>query len=357
HIDLATGGWLMSSIAVAGVVLGLPAALVLARLGPKGAGLAALGATLLGSLIGGLAGSPAALLAGRAVEGIGLGLISVVAPAVISQWFPPAERGLPMGLWASWVPVGNFLIFNLAGPLAGAFGWQGLWWFGAAAAAAAGVLYAVVVGAPAPAGPAPQAGAEGFGRWLWHPASWLVALSFATFTFAFTGYGTWSPTYLMDRLGQTAEAANFNSSLTSLTVIPTTLAAGWALDRVRSRTLVLAIALALSAVLLLWGFRLETFGNAALFFLGIGLVAGFIPTAAFTLAPETMPRPALAGLALGILSIGQNLGSMLGAPALALVIGDGHWEAGTPLIVAALGLGLAATLLLQARLAAGRPRA
>jgi MFS family permease len=120
-LDLALGGWLMSSFAVAGVVLGIPAALLLGRLGAKGAGLLALGSTLLGSVIGALAAGPGLLLLSRAVEGIGMGLIAVVAPAVISLWFPPEARGTPMGVWASWVPVGGFLIYNLAGPLLKAF--------------------------------------------------------------------------------------------------------------------------------------------------------------------------------------------------------------------------------------------
>lgn len=350
QVDMATGGWLMSSFAVAGLVLGLPAALVLDRLGPKGAGLLALGATLLGAVIGALAVNAPMLLVGRAVEGIGLGLISVVAPAVISLWFPPAERGLPMGIWASWVPVGSFLIFNLAGPLRGAFGWQGLWWFGALAAAAAFAVYARVVSAP----PGARPPAVAFGRSLLNPASWTLALMFATFTFAFTGYGTWAPTYLNAALGLDPATANFGASLSSLAVIPATMAAGWVLDRTRRRKWVAAAALVACGGLLLWSFRLPAASIVAPYFLLLGAIAGFIPTTAFTLAPETMPRPELAGLALGILSIGQNLGAVLGAPAIALLVADGRWEAGILPVVGALVLGLGATLFLNTPPAPGR---
>lgn len=62
NVDLTTGGWLMSSFAVAGVILGIPAAIVLRKFGPKGSGLAALGCTVLGSVIGALANGPAILL-------------------------------------------------------------------------------------------------------------------------------------------------------------------------------------------------------------------------------------------------------------------------------------------------------
>src|SRR5512147_1768963 len=81
HIDAVTGGWLMSAFAVAGIVLGIPSALVLGKLGPKLSGMIALSCTLLGSIIGAVANSAPLLLAGRAIEGVGLGLIAVVAPA------------------------------------------------------------------------------------------------------------------------------------------------------------------------------------------------------------------------------------------------------------------------------------
>jgi len=148
HMDMATGGWLMSAFAVAGIVLGIPAAFVLAKLGPKVSGLIAIGCTLLGSIVGALASGAAMLLGGRVIEGIGLGLITVIAPAVISMWFPPQKRGTPMGIWASWIPVGSFIMYNLAGPLLGSFGWQGIWWFGALFALMAFVIYAVTVSAP-----------------------------------------------------------------------------------------------------------------------------------------------------------------------------------------------------------------
>jgi MFS family permease len=318
--------------------------------------LLALGSTVLGAVVGALAPNATVLLAGRVVEGIGLGVISVVAPAIISRWFPPAERGLPMGIWASWVPVGNFIIFNLAGTLLNFLGWQGLWWFGALFAVAAFVVYAGLVSDhPADRGGREAQAEAALGQWLLNPASWVLALLFATFTFAFTGYGTWAPSYLGAALGLDPEAANFDASLSSLAVIPSTMVAGWVLDRTRNRKAVLAAAFLGSGLLLSWSFRLGSAGLVAPYFIVLGAVAGFIPTTAFTLAPETMPRPELAGLALGILSVGQNLGAFLGAPAVAAVIRNGNWAAGVIPLVAAIALGLGATWLLNVQPAPGRP--
>ena len=212
HIDAATGGWLMSAFAVAGIVLGIPAALMLGKFGPKLSGTLALGCTLLGSIVGALANNAGLLLFGRAIEGVGLGLIAVVAPAVISMWFAPHERGTPMGIWASWVPVGSFIMYNLAGPLLGSFGWQGSWWFGAAFALVALIIYAVTVSAPAStsvsnAHPAPVNAS--FGKLLFNPASWILALMFGAFNFAFIAYATWAPTYFNQGLGVRSEHGEF----------------------------------------------------------------------------------------------------------------------------------------------------
>jgi MFS family permease len=357
-LDMAAGAWLMSSLAVAGVVLAIPAAWLLRRVGPRAAGLFALGCTALGSVAGALARDAADLFIGRAVEGVGLAIISVIAPAVISLWFAPEQRGRPMGVWASWVPLGSFLMLNAAGPLLEVFGWRGVWWFGALAAAAAFILYAAVVGAPAPAARAANAAPASTGltaRLLLRAPSWVLALVFATFTFAFLSYSTWAPSYLSQALAMPPREASFAVSLSMLSIIPSTVLAGWVMDRLGSRHLVLSAALLAAAVLMLWSFRLSSPGIVAPYMLALGFVAGFIPAALFTLAPESMPRPELAGWALGILSVGQNAGMLLGPPVVAAAIANGSWAAGVVPLVAAITTGLAASVYVYRRRAERQP--
>ncbi|MFN8597535.1 MAG: MFS transporter [Anaerolineae bacterium] len=349
HIDAATGGWLMSAFAVAGIVLGIPAALVLGKLGPKVAGLIALGCTLLGSIIGAVANDATALLFGRVVEGVGLGLIAVVAPAVISMWFAPHERGTPMGIWASWVPVGSFVMYNLAGPLLNAFGWQSIWWFGAVFALVALVIYAVVVRAPTreSADDRPNESSRSFSKWLLNPASWLLALVFGAFNFAFMGSATWGPTYYNQGLGVSLSTASFYASLGSLAVIPATIIAGRVLDRVKNRHMIMTIALAISGVLLFWCFRLGSADVIVPYTLILSFVAGFVPTATFTLAPETMADPRFAGLALGIVSVGQNVGMFFGPPIVGALIATGDWTLGIGPLVIGAAIGTVASIGLQ----------
>jgi len=335
------------------VILGIPAAIVLARIGPKRSGLIALGCTMAGSAIGGLADAPATLLLGRVVEGVGLSLIAVIAPAIISMWFPPAERGTPMGVWASWIPVGSFLMFNLARPLLGSFGWQGSWWFGALFASVAFVIYAAVVRlpetTPAQSESPPPGASIGMGKMLLNPASWILALVFGAFNFSFLAFSTWMPSYLSQSLGMDPGTANSTARLAVLAVIPSTLIAGRVLDRVKNRSRVLSVGLFVAGVFLIWSFQLSSPGVAVPYLLALGLVIGFIPTAAFTLAPESVPHPQFAGLALGIVSVGQNLGMFVGPPVVGAAIGDGNWGAGIFPMILSLAVGAAASLALKPR--------
>ena len=83
-INLAQAGALMSLIAVTGLVLALPPRISRQRWGPKITVGVALGCMAVGSVLGALSASIGVLLASRVIEGIGVGLIGVAAPATIA---------------------------------------------------------------------------------------------------------------------------------------------------------------------------------------------------------------------------------------------------------------------------------
>jgi MFS family permease len=351
-VDMVTGGWFMGVSSLAGVLLAIPAAFIVTRLGLRATGVIALSCTVAGSVIGALSTSGEILLLGRAVEGISIGLIAVVAPTAISLWFVPRERGLPMGLWATWVPVGNVLIFNLAYPLLNAFGWQAVWWFGAAFALAALALFALVVADPrrpgtdlktAPArarGRAGQSSLGEFARTLLNLPGWLLGLAFGAFGFAIIGYNTWAPAYLAAELSFTPAAASFYASLLFFAAIPGCLVAGWAVDHTAHRHRLLAGTFAVTGILMFWSFSLGTFWAVVPYMLVLGFISNWVPTVVFTLAPEKMPSAEYASLGLA-LSIGLgNLGGLAGPPGLAGALERGDWVAGSLLLVTAMMAGL-----------------
>jgi MFS family permease len=352
NVDMVTGGWFMGVASLASVALAIPTAFILTRLGLRLTGTIALGCTVAGAVLGALAHNAEMMLAGRIVEGFSIGLIAVVAPTAISMWFEPRERGMPLGLWATWVPVGNVIMFNVAHPLLNAFGWQAVWWFGALLAAVALGVFAVVVTEPQQVdGQADAAGRNGtrsslraFMRTLLSLPAWLLGLSFGLFGFAVIGYNTWAPAYLNEALSIAPATASFYASLMFLAAIPGNLAAGWAVDRTSRRHALLTAAFAVTGLMLAWSFGLGAVWMVAPYMLTMGFFSNWIPTVTFTLAPEKIPSVEFAGLGLAIaISLG-NVGSLVGPPVLAAAVEGGEWTAGSTLVVLAMAAGGLATL-------------
>jgi MFS family permease len=194
QINLTQAGLLMSSIAVVGLVLALPAGLILQRFGPRVTVLAAMGSLAAGASLGGLSTSFSTLLVSRVLEGVGFGLIGVAAPATIAMWFPPSKQGGPMGIWATWVPLGSIFMYNLAPQMADRYGWQSVWWIGLIFALVMVVLSALLLRRPpaGPAGPLPNTSHQSMRKVLANRDIWLLASSFACFNLALVNIATYT---------------------------------------------------------------------------------------------------------------------------------------------------------------------
>jgi EmrB/QacA subfamily drug resistance transporter len=70
-----------------------------------------------------LAGSPKVLIAARAAMGIGAALIMPATLSIITNIFPPTERGRAIGIWAGVAGLGVVL-----GPVIGGWLLEGFWW-------------------------------------------------------------------------------------------------------------------------------------------------------------------------------------------------------------------------------------
>ncbi|WP_442574405.1 MFS transporter [Microbacterium sp. F51-2R] len=93
------------------------------RFGPKNIYLIGLGVFTLASLGCGLSPTLGALVAFRAVQGVGAALMTPQTMAVITRTFPPDRRGAAMGLWGATAGVAT-----LVGPLVGGLLVDGLGW-------------------------------------------------------------------------------------------------------------------------------------------------------------------------------------------------------------------------------------
>lgn len=363
NLSIGSAGLLMSVFAITGLILALPAGIIAQRLGLKATGLIAVGSLVVGSVLGALSSSASLLLLSRVVEGLGMGLIAVVAPASIAMWFPPEKQGTPMGIWATWVPVGSVIMFLLAPAMAAAVGWQSIWWFGAGFALLTFVLYWIFMRMP----PGLEGGhgttAEGFpadeqpgmaeqtpGIWkaLSNRSIWLLGLVFACFNLGLGAIGNFYPTFLATERGYSMAGAALPSSLMMIVVIFFAPLAGILSDKIGSRKLVFTVPFLVVAIMMLFPFTITGWLIPAWMIL-LGVIAGAIPTAIFSAAPEIMGKPQLAGYGMAVIMLGQNLGMFLGPLIVGPLIENVGWASAGYWMIPALLLGLVTGWLVKVR--------
>jgi predicted MFS family arabinose efflux permease len=339
-------GWLTSVFTIMGMITAIPASWLMRKFGAKWIGVISLGCAAVGSLIGVFSTDLVLLMASRVIEGVGVGIIAVVGPALISMWFPPAKRGLPMGLWGSWMMVSQTLLFFLAGGVTMAFGWQGVWWFTFAFCVIVLVLYTWKVDMP-PAGVQNYADAEdessySFAQGFKSPSTWVLTAVGVIFTFCCFGFATYISLYWAEMFyGGDMNPSNWWVAVMYALEIPIVILIGWMLNHVRlgRRRLVGVIGFALYSVILFLCFRVDNPALILPFIIIYPFLEGSIPTVYWTLCPSTARRPEYAGVALGVLNVGLNIGTLLGPPVTGYFIENYGWAMATIPLAAASILG------------------
>lgn len=355
QLSMASAGLLMSVFAITGFILALPAGMILQKLGLKVTGLIAMGCLVVGSVIGAVSTSAGLLLGSRVIEGVGMGLIAVVAPASIAMWFPPAKQGTPMGIWATWVPIGSVLMFVLAPALATGFGWQSIWWFGAGFALLAFVLVLIFMrmpphlaaAKPEEGGP-PPGEAPSMKKALANRSIWFLAAAFGFFNMGLIAISTFYPTFLETVRGFSMSNASLTTSVSMFVVIFSAPLAGILSDKIGSRKVLFTWPFLVVALMMLFPFSVQ--GALITLWMGLlGVIAGAIPTATFSAAPEIMGKPELAGIGMAVVSFGQNLGMFLGPTLFGAVVDSAGWTTAGYVLIPVLLLGLVAGWMVKVR--------
>jgi EmrB/QacA subfamily drug resistance transporter len=133
--------WVVSAYVLAFGGLLLVAGRLADVLGRRRLFIAGIAVFTLGSLACGLAGSSAALIAARALQGTGAALATPAALALVTTTFPVGpERTRALGVWTAAAPVGGAAGLLLGGVLTQAFGWPAVFLVNVPIGAAAVVL-------------------------------------------------------------------------------------------------------------------------------------------------------------------------------------------------------------------------
>jgi len=343
-LTLVEAGFLLGLVQGAGMTLGL-------LVGAWCDGLGARRSLMLGLLLQGAASAAGALVSGagamlalRAVEGLGFLMVVLPAPGLLRALTPaPQLRGM-LGTWGAFMPVAVALALLAGPPVIEWAGWR-TWW---AALAAVSVLMAWTVRATVPR-PAPWAGAAGaeaamapvppgsgwrpLGRrvatTLGAPGPWFVALTFAAYSSQWLAVVGFLPT-VVAQAGLNPLVTGFVAAGVAAANIVGNAASGHLLQRGVPAPTLLATGFATMAGGALLGFApvLDPGSPGRLLALGLfSAVGGLIPGTLFALAVQVAPHERLVSSTVGWMQQWSAAGQVLGPPAVAWVASAaGGWE-------------------------------
>lgn len=329
-LTLVEAGFLLSLIQLAGMSIGAIFGAVVDGLGARRSMITGLVVLALASAVGGVAPSPAVLMATRAIESFGFLLVALPGPGLVRQLVPPGALAHMLGLWGAYLPFG-MAVALLLGPVAiEALGWRA-WWFGLAAVTLA---MAALVVRRVPTLPRPPAGGGVAARLrftLGAPGPWLAALCFATYSSQWLAVIGFLPTIVAPVVG-TGLAVGVLTALAAAVNTVGNVAAGrlqhagvapLRLLRIGFVTMALASVAAFAAV---GGLSLP----APLRFVAVlvfSLVGGMIPATLFTVALKLVPGEAAVATTFGWVQQWSSIGQFAGPPIVALIASrSGGWE-------------------------------
>jgi predicted MFS family arabinose efflux permease len=325
--DNVSIGWVMSMFAVIGVIIAFPAGGILAKLGSRVCLIITAASFVLGSGLGAIAQDSTIMLVSRFIEGLGMGLISVVGPAAVAETIPPRKQGLAMGIFGIWFAAGVVLAFNLAPAFAGIFSsWRAAWWAACILAVVALVfVIAVFRQVPAASSHKHEEAAEGAHAHA-HKAPKadffsiiMVGLAFCAWNIVNAGaISGFYPDFLTTIHHMDTQMAGTVASVTNILVLILGPVSGFVADKFNIHKGFIVFALACAAVLLLFGFG----PNLALvwvFLIIMGFASASASTGVFSTVPILAKDPAKIGLGMAIVAFLQNIGIMVGSAAFPVV--------------------------------------
>lgn len=323
-------GWVMSMFTLIGVVLAFPAGGILVKLGTKKSLLVTAASLIIGAAGGALATSATFMLVTRFIEGIGMGLMSVVGPAAVASIIPARKQGLAMGIWSVWFPAGVVAAFNITPMVYALAGtWRANWWLAAILGVIAFVFVAFVYADPPQETVAESDGAAGAGEALstLKPDMFsivMVALAFGAWNVFNAGaIGGFYPTYLTDVHHLDTQMAGTVSSVTNILVLALGPLSGIAADKFNIHKGFIVFGMFGAAALLTFGFS-DSMTLVWVFVIALSFCSACCSTGVFSSVPLLAKNPAKIGFGMAVVAFFQNLGGLIGS-------------AGFPLVVAAMG--------------------
>ncbi|HEY1723454.1 MAG TPA: MFS transporter [Magnetospirillaceae bacterium] len=261
--------------------------------------------------------SGGALLAIRALSGLGYLATVVACPPLIAQLANDRDRAFALALWGAFLPLGIAVAEGASALLLTDIGWRGLFWVNTAATALAGVVSMIMLRGLAP-GAAPSDSDLSVWAIYRMKAPLLLMFCFGVFAFIFIVFAGVEPAYLAEARGMSVGAAGRTIALTTMLAIPGSLIAG-ALVRKGVAPIRLAwIGLSAPALLSILIFAPALSTPVAIAASALAMITGaLIPAAVYAMIPRIEPDPKRFAPINGLLMQIGSGGTLIGPPIFA----------------------------------------
>lgn len=331
-VDMTKAALLMSLFTVAGIVLSIPGAAVMAKTGSKNMLLILMASLVIGNILGAVTNNFTVVMISRIIEGLSYALIITVGIDLINIWFADGGVGIATGIFNTFAAAANFIAMNGNLMILKATGnnLKSLWWVIVVLATICFVLVLLFVKTPqrtpTAAGSQVEKGAS-LAEAIKNPALIVTCLSMLCLSFVLFGFITCYP-QIFTFYNISKETANFYASLNGLFGIPVCIVCGIIVEKT-GKPFLIAIIGAIGCILTC--FLIPYLGPttyvahviASAIFPG-----GLVMTSIFIIVPQLTKRPALIGLSMGLLNTLYYIGVFLSTPLLtALSQNNTTWTA------------------------------
>lgn len=341
--DEAGLGYIMSSYAIAALVLAYPGMLIMQKIGIKASVLISCALMLLGSIIGAFAPNAALFLVGRAIEGCAYGLICVIGPNIMPRLFPLKNQGLVMGIWSLWIPVGTIIAFFSAPVIFESMGWRPIWFISLTMEVIALVWMFVSVKMPQ----VPEnelvdgdvSRRKKPGKCFMFGAI-MMSVAFLAWAYVYVdNINTLYPTFLQQVKGMSVFDSSMLPNWIAIITIPVGILFGVLSDKLSARKYFVAVPYLIVALLMF--FCAFTPGEDLVgpwtFCILMGVCAAGIPMGTRAIIPVLVPDPKKTDFALATMAFATGLAQCMGSLA-SLSIAEIGWTANGQFILAPLAL-------------------
>lgn len=358
-LDESNVGFIVSAASMAGLIMVFPAAMISKRIGPYKCGLIAITCSVTGCLIGAMAPSLPVLLAGRFVEGCGIGMTGLIGSSIIPRYFKGKKMGLPMAIWSTWFAVGSALGSLLSSRIGYGFGsWRASWWAGAILTAIGFVVFATVIrenrspedihrSVPDPER-LPGKKQSDFLLGIKNLRVWFIGLYFSTLLIACVGFLSFATEFFSTVYGMEKANAGALASLGYWFTLVGGVAAG-IVSRVRKgnslkgQFVQIVLCGAMSMAVYPFGFLVPKH-LIVLFLFACGFVNGYTCGVVFGTVGRLAAHPRVTGITTGIIFTCQNLGSFSSSLVVGACVERGGWGGAVIPLLCVTCVGLLCTI-------------